>query len=61
MEGKNWKAHISLILAASMWGLMSPIGKAAMDAGVTGLILANMRMLPGGTSRCAALGWAAAR
>ena len=47
MNTKNVKAHISLILAASMWGLMSPIGKAAMDAGITGLTLANMRMLGG--------------
>ena len=43
----NAKAHIYLLLAACMWGLMSPIGKAAMDAGITGLILANMRMLGG--------------
>lgn len=28
-----------------MWGLMSPVGKAAMDAGITGLSLANMRMI----------------
>lgn len=39
------KAHISLLLAASMWGLMSPVGKAAMEAGITGLTLANMRMI----------------
>lgn len=47
MNVKNVKAHVCLLLAACMWGLMSPIGKAAMDAGVTGLILANMRMLGG--------------
>ena len=28
-----------------MWGLMSPVGKAAMDAGITGLTLANVRMI----------------
>ena len=44
---KNVKAHVALLMAASMWGLMSPIGKAAMEAGITGLILANMRMLGG--------------
>ena len=44
------KAHISLLLAASMWGLMSPVGKAAMEAGITGLTLANMRMI--GASVC---------
>ena len=33
--------------AASMWGLMSPMGKAAMEAGITGLSLATMRMIGG--------------
>ncbi len=47
MKINNFKGHIALLLAASMWGLMSPIGKAAMDAGITGLIMANMRMLGG--------------
>lgn len=47
MNMKNVKAHVALLLAAAMWGLMSPVGKAAMDAGITGLILANMRMLGG--------------
>lgn len=47
MNVKNVRAHLALLFAASMWGLMSPIGKAAMEAGITGLILANMRMLGG--------------
>lgn len=47
MNVNNVKAHTALLMAACMWGLMSPIGKAAMEAGVTGLILANMRMLGG--------------
>ena len=47
MNMKNVNAHLALLLAAAMWGLMSPVGKAAMDAGITGLILANMRMLGG--------------
>ena len=45
MNTVKFRAHISLFLAACMWGLMAPIGKAAMDAGITGLMLANMRML----------------
>ena len=45
MNVKNVKAHLALLAAASMWGLMSPVGKAAMDAGITGLALANMRMI----------------
>lgn len=47
MKNGNLKAHIALLLAASMWGLMSPMGKAAMDAGISGLALANMRMIGG--------------
>ena len=47
MNVKNVKAHLSLLFAASMWGLMSPVGKAAMDAGISGLALANMRMIGG--------------
>ena len=44
MNGKLVKAHLALFAAGSMWGLMSPVGKAAMDAGVTSLSLAFMRM-----------------
>lgn len=45
MNIRNVKAHLALLAAASMWGLMSPVGKAAMEAGITGLTLANMRMI----------------
>lgn len=45
MNVNNMKAHLSMFAAACMWGLMSPVGKAAMDAGITGLALANMRMI----------------
>lgn len=45
MNAKDIKAHLALLGAASMWGLMSPVGKAAMEAGVSGLSLANMRMI----------------
>ena len=41
------KAHAALLGAAAMWGLMSPMGKAAMEAGITGLSLATMRMIGG--------------
>ena len=34
MDIRIAKGHLSLLAAASMWGLMSPIGKAAMDAGI---------------------------
>lgn len=47
MDIRIAKGHLSLLAAASMWGLMSPIGKAAMEAGITGLLLANMRMIGG--------------
>lgn len=45
MNGRMIKAHLALLAAASMWGLMSPVGKAAMDAGISGLLMANMRMM----------------
>ena len=47
MKSSNLKAHLALLFAASMWGLMAPIGKAAMEAGISGLALANMRMIGG--------------
>lgn len=44
MNLKIAKAHIALLAAESMWGLMAPIGKSAMLAGITSLSLATMRM-----------------
>lgn len=44
MNLKIVKAHIALLTAESMWGLMAPIGKSAMLAGITSLSLATMRM-----------------
>ncbi|WP_298652452.1 DMT family transporter [uncultured Proteiniphilum sp.] len=45
MDNKIVKAHIALFAAASMWGLMSPVGKMAMNAGITSLSLTSMRMM----------------
>ena len=45
MNVKAVKAHFALFVAGCMWGLMAPVGKAAMDAGVTSLSLASMRMI----------------
>lgn len=45
MNNKIIKAHIALFAAASMWGLMSPVGKMAMNAGITSLSLTSMRMM----------------
>lgn len=45
MNNKITKAHIALFAAASMWGLMSPVGKMAMNAGITSLSLTSMRMM----------------
>ena len=39
------RAHAAMLAAAIAWGLMAPVGKAAMDAGLSGLMLANMRMI----------------
>ncbi|MDR1381138.1 MAG: DMT family transporter [Tannerella sp.] len=43
-NGTTVRAHLALLLAGSMWGLMSPVGKLAMDAGISGLSLAFMRI-----------------
>lgn len=45
MNSKIVKAHIALFAAASMWGLMSPVGEMAMNAGITSLSLTSMRMM----------------
>ena len=45
MKNKAIKAHLALIGAGCMWGLLAPVGKAAMDAGVASLSLASMRMI----------------
>lgn len=42
---KNIRAHLCMLAAAVAWGLMAPVGKAAMEAGISGLMMANMRML----------------
>ena len=44
MESKTFKAHLALLAAGMMWGLMAPVGKSAMEAGISGLSLATMRM-----------------
>lgn len=45
MNSRILKAHLALFGAQCMWGLMSPIGKAAMTAGISGMSLASMRMI----------------
>lgn len=45
MNSKTLKAHLALLLAGCMWGLMAPVGKSAMEAGITNLSLATMRMV----------------
>lgn len=47
---RTYKAHLCMLAAAIAWGLMAPIGKAAMEAGVSGLMMANLRML--GAAAC---------
>ena len=45
MKNQAIKAHLALFIAGCMWGLLAPVGKAAMEAGVTGLSLASIRMI----------------
>ena len=47
MKSKIVKAHVSLFVACCMWGLMSPVGKAAMESGLSSLSLASFRVMGG--------------
>lgn len=46
-SNKQLWAHGSLFLAAVIWGMMAPLGKDAMGAGVPALALASLRMIGG--------------
>ena len=50
MNNKIVKAHLALFITGSLWGLMSPVGKSAMDAGISSLSMAAMRIT--GTAIC---------
>ena len=47
---KNLKAHLAMGLACAMWGLMSPLGKDAMDSGISGIMMVTFRMV--GAASC---------
>ena len=47
MKIQKYQAHLALLGAAVMWGLMSPVGKTAMENGISGLSLATFRMTGG--------------
>lgn len=47
MAIQKYKGHLALLGAAIMWGLMSPIGKTALENGISGLSLATFRMTGG--------------
>lgn len=40
-------AHLSLAGAAVCWGLMSPLGKDAMQNGIDGITLVSLRVMGG--------------
>lgn len=45
MNKFNWKGHGSMLVANSIWGLMSPIAKIVMAGGiVTPLVLSDLRI-----------------
>lgn len=45
MKSNRIFAHLSLLGAAVIWGLMAPIGKAAMQSGFSAISLASLRMI----------------
>ncbi len=44
MKAQNYKGHLALLGAAVMWGLMCPMGKTALENGISGLSLVEFRM-----------------
>ncbi len=45
MEKFNWKGHGAMLLANSMWGLMSPVAKIVMVGGIVSpLVLSDLRI-----------------
>lgn len=44
MSNKPLQAHLSMFSAEAMWGLMSPVGKDAMNHGVDGLSMVSFRV-----------------
>ena len=44
-NGKVVKAHLSIFSACLIWGLMSPIGKDAMNNGIAGIDMVAFRVL----------------
>ncbi len=44
MSNKPLQAHLSMFAAEAMWGLMSPVGKDAMNHGVDGLSMVSFRV-----------------
>lgn len=44
MNNKPLQAHLSMFAAEAMWGLMSPVGKDAMNNGIDGLSMVSFRV-----------------
>jgi drug/metabolite transporter (DMT)-like permease len=46
-DKKIIKAHVSILTACIIWGLMSPIGKDAMNNGISGISMVAFRVIGG--------------
>lgn len=42
---KPFRAHLSMLTAAAIWGLMAPLGKDAMNNGLDGISMVSFRVL----------------
>lgn len=47
MGEKSWKGHLFMLIACTIWGLMSPIGKDAMMNGISGFSMVIFRSTGG--------------
>ena len=39
------QAHLSMFAAEAIWGLMAPVGKAAMNSGFDGISVVSFRVV----------------
>ena len=39
------QAHLSMFAAEAIWGLMAPVGKAAMNSGFDGISVVSFRVM----------------
>ena len=55
------QAHLSMFAAEAIWGLMAPVGKAAMNSGFDGISVVSFRVVGAALLHCEVGGSGSAR